>query len=251
MLLGQSRSRGSICGTGISTSSPQNETSQSADIQVMGRNLIWMHVKARIDSIDLPGSAISITEPEVPAITPKGSFSAKNPKLIMNQHGMRERTLSTRPGFFEHHDATLWGIHWPDLGFRIAESCGFAFSAILTGVCSINHARRHFFLKNRVNYPSLFLPAVLNKESLSQEREELSKSRGGMNEPLQKEPFLVLDDREGKRLWRIRKAKNVERRYFSTVFADDEPGCFSAGGSMRLVDGYEGPLIRVSKEPHS
>jgi hypothetical protein len=211
-------------------------------------NLIWLHVKARIDQIFSQPIAIEVNPTEALTTQYQCGLSAKNPGIIFNQNGKSEYALVTDQELAHRYNLTECGIHWPALGFQIAKGCEFALCAVATGVCSIEHARNKFFSKNRMNVPGLYLPARINATKL---RKEYSKAGFGKKSDAGKylsEPFLVLEDKRAIKEWNTRQTdKNDSKNFVATPFLDDKPGCYFATGVIKLVDSYNGPAIRVGK----
>jgi len=209
-------------------------------------NLIWLHVKARIDQIFSQPIAIEVNPTEALATQYQSGLSAKHPGLIINQNGKSEYALVTEQALAHFYNLTECGIHWPALGFQIAKGCEFALCAIAAGVCSIEHARRHFFSKNRMSVPGLYLPAIINSAKLKQECSKTGFGKKIEAREYLNEPFLVLEDAMAVKEWNKRQInKNNSKTLVTTPFLDDKPGCYFATGTIKLVDAYNGSAIRV------
>lgn len=211
-------------------------------------NLIWLHVKIRIDRIFSQPIAIEVNQIKGLSIQYQSGLSAKNPRLIINQNGKPEYALITAQEIADYYNMNECGIYWPELGFQIAKGCEFALCAIITGVCSIEHARKYFFGENRMNSLGLYLSAIINSESLKEENLKSSFVKLRKTDKYLKEPFLVLEDTEALNEWSKRQTKkNDFKDLIITPFLDDKPGCYFATGTIDIVDSYSGPAIRVKK----
>jgi len=214
-----------------------------------GDNLAWIHFKGRIDSIIDSPLVIRVDDSNASEEEYKSGITLSNLGLIINQLGEKKSVLSTNEHLTRHVDAQNGGIFWPALGIEIAKGCQFAFSGLLIGICGIEHARRCFFLPNRMNIASLYLPAVINKESLEAERRKANYTSNPKDFENSRESFLVLKDTASLKDWnkRNKEAKNPTK-ILTTPFHDDEPKLYAAYGVIKQVDSYEGPVIRVRKE---
>jgi hypothetical protein len=212
------------------------------------RNLIWLHVKARIDQIFSRPVAVEINRIDMPRTQYPSGFSAQHPGLIVNQVGKPEYALATDQKLLRLYDPTQCGLHWPALGFQIAKGCEFAVSAVVVGVCSIEHARKNFFSKNRMNVPQLYLPAQINEANLEKEQARAKRNKQSEGKKYLKEPFLVLKDAKAIKKWKKRQnLKRNPQNLITTPFLDDKPGCYNAWGSIKLVDSHDRPAIRLRK----
>lgn len=210
-------------------------------------NLIWLHVKVRIDQLFSQPIAIEVNHTNALPIEFEAGLSAKNPGIIINQSGKLEHALTTDSNLLNYYNPLRCGIYFPLLGFQIAKGCAFAISAMAIGVCSIDHARKHFFSQNRMNIPSLYLPALINELNLSKEKAKIQSKDTKFNKYL-KEPFLVLKDSKAIESWNERQAlRGVGFSLVKTPFQDDKPNCYFAIGAIKLVDKYDGPAIRIKK----
>ena len=127
-----------------------------------GSNVIWLHVKARIDQIFSQPIAIEFCPTSALPNEYCRGLSVQKPGLIVNQTRQPQWALATDQALLQHYDPTQCGIYWPLLGLQVAKGCGFALCAVAAGVCSIEHARKHFFSQNRMKVPQLYLPAIIN-----------------------------------------------------------------------------------------
>lgn len=214
-----------------------------------GSNIAWIHFKGRIDSIIKSPVAIKVGASNASFDEYQAGISLNKLGLVINQLGEKKGVLSTNQKLTNHINAEEGGIFWPALGIEIAAGCQFAMSGLLTGICGIEHARKHFFSKNRMNAASLFLPAVINKESLEAERKKANHSSDPKELEKGKEAFLVQEDGPALDAWNERR-KNSEKdsKIVTTPFQDDKPGLYSAYGVIKQVDSYEGPVVRIKKE---
>jgi|GEM_PF-1588168 len=211
-------------------------------------NLAWLHVKARIDQIFSQPVAIEVNSTEALNVQYQNGLSIKNPGLILNQSGIPEHVLVTDQEIARFYNLTECGIHWTALGFQIAKGCEFALCAVAVGVCSIEHARKHFFSKNRMSVPQLYLPAIINSEKLKKEYSKTGFTKKSEAGEYLKEPFLVLEDKKAIEEWVKRQTeKNTSKIVITTPFVDDKPGCYLAFGAIKLVDSYRGAAVRIQK----
>lgn len=212
-------------------------------------NLAWIHFKGRIDSIIKSPVAIKVGSSNATKDEYQAGISLKKLGLVINQLGEKKGVLSTNQQLTGHINAEHGGIFWPALGIEIAVGCQFAMSGLLTGICGIEHARKHFFSENRMNVTSLFLPAVINKESLEAERKKANYSSDPKVLEKSKEAFLAQEDSSALKDWNERNLNPENNpKIVSTTFQDDKPGLYSAYGAIKQVDSYNGPAIRIKKE---
>lgn len=208
-----------------------------------GNNLIWLHLKIRIDKL-LNSPKVIIIE-NINALNDEYTqgISATKPKIITNQVGSEEFALLTDQKLALNYKLSQTGVYWPALGIQIAKGCDIAISGLLAGVASLEHARKNFFKKNRMNVPQSYLPSILNKDSINKEFKNFESCTNNNYKP----PFLYIKDKNAIKQWRIRKDRINKSQIINTAFLDDEPGCYLAFGPIRLNDNYNGPAIKVSK----
>ena len=207
-----------------------------------GNNLIWVHANVRIDNVFRGAKAIATGEMAAKSSEYEKGLTAFKPKLVLNQTMNPNTAMSSLS--MGQYNAAGCGIWWPAMGIQIGKNCELALNSFLTGVSSIEHARRHFFLTNKMNIPHAYLPSSFNRECLEREFSQLKiYSSPDISLP---DPFLFLEDMKGLKEWNSR-ARQQNTTFKNTPFVDDEPGCCSAYGITRLSEKYNGPLIRAAK----
>ncbi len=207
-------------------------------------NLIWMHLKARVNSIINSSCLVRCKTKKLQFLSEGKPRSIYDPfRAYINQNGRIDRILTTRPAEPVPQTALNSGISWPDIGLSFLVGTDFSFAAAASGVCSIEHARYHFFRTNRMNAPALLLPAVLNKSSIDRAVGDFERS-GGMAGGLAPEPFLVKPDKPSLERW---KDRQCESRLNRAVF-DEKPDFYWGVGTIKLSDSYNGPAMRVARE---
>jgi hypothetical protein len=207
-------------------------------------NLIWMHIKAHVNNVINSSCLIKCTTKKLPLKVKGKSASIFAPlRIYFNQDGHKDRFLTTYPNQLIPDVALKSGISWPDLGLSFLVDTNFSFGAALTGVCSIDHAKYHFFRRSRMNAPAVLLPAVLNKASV-EEAVSLFEKNGGGAGSLAPEPFLVRPDAMAIQRW---QARSLSGKPNKNLF-DEEPGFSWGTGTIKLSDSYNGPAIRVTRE---
>lgn len=209
------------------------------------KNLIWIHFKGRIDSIFNQSVGINITKINPSNKEFEKGISIKDLGLLMNMQGTKEGVLTTNIEKTNHVNIDDGGFIWPALGFEIAKGCQISFTGMLTGICSLKHARQHFFSKNRMNTATYYLPPVIDKESLEKEKRRSEEMQKSIHKNTKK-AFLAIPDKFAIQKWEKRQNKNFSK-IIKSPFLDDKPGLYSAYGVIKQVDEYDGPSIRIYK----
>lgn len=210
-------------------------------------NLIWLHVKARIDSVFKGSTAISVNEINASAAEYQSGISLLKPRIAFSKDDGLGQVMNIRGGRTDKIDSQKSGIYWPTMGINIAEGCNYSIGALVGGVCSIEHAQKYFFKANRLNSFSYALPP---KVTMDQMNEENKNSRRDDNRNLKDfdVPFLLKKDKKALEEWNDRQMKeNSCENLIDTPFIDNEPGDYFSGGIIKLVDNYNQAASKIRK----
>jgi len=212
-----------------------------------GNNLIWFHVKARIDRISNSSVAIQVDKVNATKEEYKKGISLSRPKFAFDvEHGLGE-VMNVNSSLNKQYNTSLSGIFWSTMGIKIAQGCKYSVGALIGGVCSIDHARKWFFRDNKVNKISYFLPLKLNTEIFEREA-KLSTIKDGLTTRDFNSPFLIIPDKVAIKEWQSRQSsKTMEKEIIVSPFIDDKPGDYFSGGVFEIVETYKGPGLSVIK----